>query len=83
MGAHRAIAEDGPLGSDPNLTVKDHDAEGRWPSPVVWKTGPAERHLYVLSDMALTPSGVPVYRYERSLSEDEPDPQSEPTKVPG
>jgi hypothetical protein len=58
--------------------VDDHDSEGRWPSPVVWTTGPGpgERHVYVLSHMTLAGAigGVPTYRFERTLGSDEPEP---------
>jgi hypothetical protein len=35
--------------------------------------GSHERHLYRFKDVALTPSGVPVYEYVRTLDPDEPD----------
>jgi hypothetical protein len=71
---HPALAEDGPLGGDLTLTVSDQDSEGRWPSPVVWTTGPNERHVYVLSRISLTPVEVPTYRFERTLDSGEQDP---------
>jgi hypothetical protein len=73
---HLAIAEDGPLAGDPHLRVDDHDSEGRWPSPVVWSTGPDQRHVYVLSHISVssTTGGVPTYRFERTLRADDPDP---------
>ena len=79
---HPAIAEDGPLAGDTTLTVDDHDSEGRWPSPVVWKSGPTEREVYVLSHISLTPSGVPTYRQERTLKGDEPEPPEGRAKPP-
>jgi hypothetical protein len=79
---HRAIADDGPLAGDPDLTVDDHDAEGRWPSPVVWTTGPTERHVYVISHIALTPTGAPAYRFERTLEAHEPSPPEGRAKPP-
>jgi hypothetical protein len=80
----RAFAEDGPLAGDLNLTVDNHDAEGRWPSPVVWRTGPGpdERHVYVLGHISLTPTGVPTYRHERTLRADEEPPPEGRTKPP-
>ena len=78
----RALAEDGPLGNDPGLTVDNHDSEGRWPSPVVWKAGPNQRHVYVLSHITLTPTGVPTYVFERTLGADEPDPPEGRAKPP-
>jgi hypothetical protein len=79
---HPAIAEDGPVADDRTLTVDDHDSEGRWRSPVVWTTGPDPRQLYGLSGLALSPSGAPVYRHERTLDPGEPDPPAGRVKPP-
>jgi hypothetical protein len=72
------------VGGDPNLTVSDHDSEGRWQSPVVWTTGPHERHVYVISgvSMSVPTGGIPTYRYERTLKADEPDPPEDWAKSP-
>ena len=74
MALHQAFAEDGPLAGDQSLTVEEPRGTG-WPSQVVWRTGPGsnERHLYRFKDVALMPSGVPVYEYVRTLGPDEPD----------
>jgi hypothetical protein len=72
---HQAFAEDGPLAGDQSLKVEEPGGTG-WPSQVLWRTGPGpyERHLYRFKDVALTPSGVPVYGFVRTLDPDEPDP---------
>jgi hypothetical protein len=71
----QAFAEDGPLGGDPNLTVQEGD--GKQQATVIWRTGPGpdERHLYRFKEMALTPTGVPVYEFVRTLRKDEADPK--------
>jgi hypothetical protein len=71
---HPALAENGPLGGDLTLTVSDQDSEGRWPSPVVWTTGPHQRHVYILSRVSFTPVEMPTYRFERTLDSGEQDP---------
>jgi hypothetical protein len=77
----QAIAIDGPAQSDQTLRVDDHDAEGRWPSPITWGP-PDDRHVYVLDHIALTPSGVPAYRHERKLEADEESPPEGRAKPP-
>jgi hypothetical protein len=74
VALHQALAEDGPLAGDQSLTVEEPRGTG-WPSQVVWRTGPGsnDRHLYRFKDVALTPSGVPVYEYVRTLDSDERD----------
>jgi hypothetical protein len=76
MAEHRAFAEGGgPLDGHLGLTV---ERKGRdWPSEVVWTTGPGpdERHLYRFITVSEgTEGGVPVYRFDRTLEPDEPDP---------
>ena len=74
----QALAEGGPLHGDPNLTVDDHDSEGRWPSPIVWRTGARKdgRHIYVLSHIANAGDVgfLPTYRFERTLGPSEQNP---------
>ena len=74
----QALADGGPLNANPNLTVDDHDSEGRWPSPVVWRTRPGldGRHVYVLSHMsdAGYVGFLPTYRFERTLGPSELNP---------
>jgi len=71
---HSAIAENGPVSGDQSLTVPDHDADGNWQQEVVWTSGPDERHLYAFAHVGLTPTGVPVYKFVRTLAPDETDP---------
>jgi hypothetical protein len=75
VALHQALAGDGPLAGDQSLKVEEPGGIG-WPSQVLWRTGPGpnERHLYRFKDVALTPSGVPVYEFVRTLDPDEPDP---------
>ena len=94
MPLHQGLAEDGPLAGDQSLKVEEPGAAG-WPGLALWRTGPGpnERHLYRFKDVALTPSGVPVYEFVRTLGPDEPDlsarslsppnpPKSPPDAVP-
>ena len=64
--------------------MSDHDSEGRWQSPVVWKTGPDERHVYVIGgiSMSMLTGGIPIYRFDRTLGADEPDPPEGWAKPP-
>jgi hypothetical protein len=73
VALHQALAEDGPLAGDQSLKVEEPRGAG-WPSQALWRTGPNERHLYRFKDVALAPSGVPVYEFVRTLDPDEPDP---------
>jgi hypothetical protein len=75
MASHPAVAVDGPLAGDPNLTVEELEG-GDWPPTRVWTTGPGadERHLYRFKDVALTPTGAPAYEFVRTLNPDEPEP---------
>jgi hypothetical protein len=68
---HAALAEDGPVGGWHGLWVEKYDDEP-WPDRV-WTTGPApdERHVYRWKTMALTPTGVPLYSYVRTLGADD------------
>lgn len=77
------MAEDGPLAGDPNLTVEDDD-QGRWPSPVVWRTAPDERHVYRLVGMALRGGrgAAPLYGFDRTLGSDEDEPAAGWSKPP-
>jgi hypothetical protein len=74
VALHQALAEDGPLAGDQSLEVEEPGSTG-WPGLALWRTGPSlnERHLYRFKDVALTPSGVPVYEFVRTLGPDEPD----------
>jgi hypothetical protein len=67
-----AIAEDGPLTGDPNLTVEGEN----YPVEVVWQKPRGVRHLYRFETVSQSGGGggVPVYRFVRTLEENEPDP---------
>jgi hypothetical protein len=76
VALHQALAEDGPLAGDRTLKVEEPRGTG-WPSQVVWCTNPDshERHVYRFKDVALRPSGVPVYEFVRTLDPEEPIPE--------
>lgn len=62
----KALAEDGPLAGNPNLTAAPDQAA------VVWSSAKGESHRYLLQDTpALTPTGVPRYKFDRTLPPDE------------
>ena len=70
---YEAIADDGPLAGDVNLTVETPD--GKWPHFVIWPDGP-NRHEYRLKhppeNRSLSPTGaIPIYIYVRTLDGDE------------
>jgi hypothetical protein len=74
VALHQALAEDGPLAGDQSLKVEEPGGTG-WPGLALWRTGPNsnERHLYRFKDVALTPAGIPVYEFVRTLGPGEPD----------
>lgn len=60
-----AIADDGPLAGDPNLTVMEYP-DGTYESPVGWRHKSGKVHLYEhRGERAATPPGVPLYRHIR------------------
>ena len=72
--AQEAIADDGPLAGNVNLTVEEVD--GEWPDSTIWTTGPGERHKYNLKhppgDRSLSSTGaIPNYVYVRTLGADD------------
>lgn len=70
---YEAIADDGPLAGNTNLTVDTGD--GKWPHIVIWSDD-GGRHEYRLKhppeEHALSPAGaIPVYAYVRTLNGDQ------------
>jgi hypothetical protein len=68
-----AIADDGPLAGDPNLTVETPD--GKWPHMAIWADD-GGRHEYRLKhppeERSMAAAGaIPIYLYVRTLDVDE------------
>lgn len=64
-----AIAEDGPLAGDPNLTVETGDDQ--WPHFAIWEDG-GRKHEYRLrhppEEHSLSASGaIPIYVFVRTI----------------
>jgi hypothetical protein len=83
MNEHAATAQNGPLAGQWGLTVADQDPEGRWPSPVVWRSG-ASRHVYDLMALAAYSDAAlePVYAFRRTLQAGEVSPEATWTVPP-